>query len=339
MSRNLVVQTVLGSARLVDESGRHPADLRDMVTSPGGTTVEALLALEPGAGPHPVDEIRSVERPDQHLGVAQRELGDDVVTHLPGRGGREGVDGERWKVVAKSSQPPKLRPELVSPLADAVGLVNRHEPDTPRVESCAKCVSALADQPLRGDVEQAAPSGVEIGVDRAPLIRRQRAVERRGRHTARHQTVHLVLHQRDERRDDQPETAVRPHQRRHLEAQRLAAAGGQHDDAVAPVEVRLDRGALQGTELAVAPVAGQRVMQDRVVHGIGLIGLSQHRRAVCKRFAVTGARLLIAVSRQPCKDCDSVDMQRSQPLPYGAAPRHRRPFELSVSAQSLEPAA
>ena len=236
----------------------------------------ANLVLEPGAGPHPVDEIRSVERPDQHLGITQRELGDDVVTHLPGRGGREGVDGERWKVVAKSSQPPKLRPELVSPLADAVGLVNRHEPDTPRVESCAKCVSALADQPLRGDVEQAAPSGVEIGVDRAPLIRRQRAVERRGRHTARHQTVHLVLHQRDERRDDQPETAVRPHQRRHLEAQRLAAAGGQHDDAVAPAEVRRDRGALQRPELAVAPVSGQRVMQDGLVNGRGQLRLGQH---------------------------------------------------------------
>ena len=108
--------------------------------------------------------------------------------------------------------------------------------------------------------EQAALAGIEVCVDRAPLIRRQRAVERRGRHATRHQTVHLVLHQRDERRDDQPETAVRPHQRRHLEAQRLAASGGQHDDAVTPVEVRLDRGALQRTELAVAPVAGQRVM-------------------------------------------------------------------------------
>ncbi|MBI2908780.1 MAG: pyrroline-5-carboxylate reductase [Chloroflexi bacterium] len=42
----LVLRTLLGSARLAEETGRHPAELRNMVTSPGGTTAEALVVLE-----------------------------------------------------------------------------------------------------------------------------------------------------------------------------------------------------------------------------------------------------------------------------------------------------
>ncbi|HJR45519.1 MAG TPA: pyrroline-5-carboxylate reductase [Actinomycetota bacterium] len=46
ISSELVIQTMLGSAKMLRDEGMHPVELREMVTSPGGTTTRAIKVLE-----------------------------------------------------------------------------------------------------------------------------------------------------------------------------------------------------------------------------------------------------------------------------------------------------
>jgi pyrroline-5-carboxylate reductase len=65
----LATQTVLGTAQLLLETGMHPGSLKDMVSSPGGTTIAGISALEEGG--IRATFIRAVERATQR----SRELG------------------------------------------------------------------------------------------------------------------------------------------------------------------------------------------------------------------------------------------------------------------------
>jgi len=53
VAQDLVIHTVLGSAHMIKETERHPASLKDDVTTPAGCTISGILALEDG-------KIRSV---------------------------------------------------------------------------------------------------------------------------------------------------------------------------------------------------------------------------------------------------------------------------------------
>jgi pyrroline-5-carboxylate reductase len=49
VAQELVTQTILGSVLFARESHKHPAELRNMVTSPGGTSAEAIYQMEKGS--------------------------------------------------------------------------------------------------------------------------------------------------------------------------------------------------------------------------------------------------------------------------------------------------
>ncbi len=46
VATELIIQTMLGSAKMLRDTGKHPVELREMVTSPGGTTIAAIRILE-----------------------------------------------------------------------------------------------------------------------------------------------------------------------------------------------------------------------------------------------------------------------------------------------------
>ena len=69
IAAKLAVQTVRGTAQLLQESAMHPAELKDRVTSPGGTTIAGIAALEKsGFRSALISAVQSAYQRSQELG-------------------------------------------------------------------------------------------------------------------------------------------------------------------------------------------------------------------------------------------------------------------------------
>lgn len=69
IATKLAAQTLLGGAKMVLETGLHPGQLKDMVTSPGGTTIEGVHELEcGGVRAALMSAVRAASEKSQELG-------------------------------------------------------------------------------------------------------------------------------------------------------------------------------------------------------------------------------------------------------------------------------
>ena len=68
-SYKIAVQSLLGAAKLMQETGKHPGELKDMVCSPSGTTIEAVAYLEDnGFRGTIIEAVRTCAEKSKHMG-------------------------------------------------------------------------------------------------------------------------------------------------------------------------------------------------------------------------------------------------------------------------------
>ena len=198
-------------------------------------------------------QVGTIEAGRDADGLAQAQSPLDVGRDLRRRGRGRRHDRLRAEPAGRVGEAEVVGPEVVPPLGDAVGLVHHEQPD--------RHLAQGLEEPGRGEalgrhVEQAQLAGacavqhgavglgVLLGVDE-----RDRAAD------APLERLDLVLHVRDERRDDDRE--VRAHERGQLVAERLPGAGRHDDEHVAAGEGARHRLRLTGAEIVEAEELAQ----------------------------------------------------------------------------------
>jgi pyrroline-5-carboxylate reductase len=78
VATGLIVQTMVGSAKMLRDTGRHPVELREMVTSPAGTTIMAIRHLEQsGVRAAFLNAIDAACKRSAELAIGREPEGDD----------------------------------------------------------------------------------------------------------------------------------------------------------------------------------------------------------------------------------------------------------------------
>ncbi len=246
--------------RLVDLAPRQAVDdarFAAMIGEKSEQLLARIVTLDDG-----VADVRAIEAGDKDLRRVEPEAGDDLLPRqLVGGGGERDARDVRVALV-QFRELDVLGPEVVAPLRHAVRLVDGEQRElAARVELVHQADETVGKQALGRDVHQIelAAHQAAFGVDHR--VESERGIEESGAYAGLQQRVDLILHQRDQRRDDDAD--ARPQQRRNLEAQGLAAAGWHQHQRVAAVAHMLDDLGLMAAKLRVAENAMENFVGGR----------------------------------------------------------------------------
>ncbi len=157
--------------------------------------------------------------------LAEMELGENVGADMFGCAGGEGGDRAVGKALAQAAELAVLGTEFVSPLGDAVGFVDGEKRDGHLLEPTQRIGAGEA---LGRKIKQTISSGAGVADDFGLLVVTEKAIQDGGGDSHLRELRGLVLHERDQRRDD--DRGALGNYCGQLVAERLASAS-RHDDA------------------------------------------------------------------------------------------------------------
>ena len=196
---------------------------------------------------HVVADVGPVEGADEPARLIQLQaLGDLALGRRIGGGG-QGDARHFGPALVEYGQFAVFAAEIVAPLRYAMRFVDGEQGNRRPVQQGQE---TRRQQAFRGYVEQVQFAGQQGLLDPGGGIRVQGRIEELGAHAELAQCFHLVLHQRDQRRDHHAHAVAQ--QRRHLVAQRLAAAGRHQHQRVAAFGDVFDDRLLRAAEIGVS---------------------------------------------------------------------------------------
>jgi hypothetical protein len=170
-------------------------------------------------------------------------------------GGRQRQPRHAREALVQRRQAQVFLAEVVSPLADAMRLVDGEQAQPAAlVQRLQHRQEARRQDALGCGVDQRQPARQQFALDAAGLVAVERAVQEGGVNAQFVQRADLVVHQRNQRRHhhrDAPAELL-AHDGRHLVAQALATAGGHQHQRVAAGDHVVDDGRLLAAEGRVA---------------------------------------------------------------------------------------